>query len=278
MQWLVQPGETVAAGDVLLILEAMKMEHEVHAPQAGRLQFHFYAAGEAVAQGDLLSNLELLRHIPPAEKAQKAHDFPLQSGADVAPCAPAENADAPRADLNRVLQRHAHTLDASRPEAMAKRHAQGLRSARENVADLCDADSFVEYGALAVAAQSRRRSADDLVQNTPADGMVTGIGCVNGQRTVVMAYDATVLAGTQGLRNHQKTDRMLGSPCRTNCLWCCSPKAAAGALATWTCPSWPGCMWPPSPVLPASTARCPWWASWRGVVLLATPHSWAAAM
>lgn len=104
----------------------------------------------------------------------------------------------------------AFTHDAARPEAVAKRHALGLRTARENIADLCDPESFVEYGALAVAAQSRRRSADDLMRNTPADGMVTGIGCINGQRVVVMAYDFTVLAGTQGMRNHQKTDRMLG--------------------------------------------------------------------
>jgi acetyl-CoA carboxylase carboxyltransferase component len=109
-----------------------------------------------------------------------------------------------------VQARHAFTLDAKRPEAMAKRHALGLRSARENIADLVDAGSFSEYGALAVAAQSRRRSAEDLVRNTPADGMVCGTARVHGQPCVVMAYDATVLAGTQGMRNHQKTDRMLG--------------------------------------------------------------------
>ncbi|MGQ2980798.1 MAG: acyl-CoA carboxylase subunit beta, partial [Polaromonas sp.] len=113
--------------------------------------------------------------------------------------------------------RQARTTDASRPEAMAKRHALGLRSARENIADLCDEASFTEYGALAVAAQRSRRSEDDLIANTPADGMVTGIGRIKGalfgaeaSRAVVLAYDATVLAGTQGLRNHQKTDRMLG--------------------------------------------------------------------
>ena len=122
-----------------------------------------------------------------------------------------------RADLRHVQQRHALTLDASRPAAMDRRHALGLRSARENIADLCDADSFREYGALAVAAQATRRDADDLMRNTPADGMVTGIGQVNGKlfgaeraSAVVMAYDATVLAGTQGMRNHQKTDRLLG--------------------------------------------------------------------
>jgi acetyl-CoA carboxylase carboxyltransferase component len=121
-----------------------------------------------------------------------------------------------RADLQRVIDRHAPTLDAARPDAVARRRALGLRTARENVADLCDPGSFIEYGALAVAAQRSRRSAEDLVRNTPADGMVTGIGGVNGAlfgperaRTVVMAYDATVLAGTQGFRNHHKTDRML---------------------------------------------------------------------
>ena len=99
----------------------------------------------------------------------------------------------------------------------ARRHAQGSRSARENIADLCDEGSFIEYGALAIAAQTRRRSLDDLVANTPADGMVTGMGSINAaqfgeerSRAVVMSYDATVLAGTQGARNHAKTDRMLG--------------------------------------------------------------------
>jgi acetyl-CoA carboxylase carboxyltransferase component len=122
-----------------------------------------------------------------------------------------------RADLRRIIDRHAFVEDAARPDAVARRHALGLRTARENVADLCDAGSFTEYGALAVAAQRSRRSEDDLMRNTPADGMVTGIGSINGElfgpersRAVVMAYDATVLAGTQGMRNHQKTDRMLG--------------------------------------------------------------------
>ena len=107
--------------------------------------------------------------------------------------------------------------DASRPEAVAKRHALGQRTASENIADLCDSDSFIEYGALAVAAQRSRRSEKDLIRNTPADGMVTGIGSINQtlfglkhNRAVVMAYDASVLAGTQGMRNHQKTERMLG--------------------------------------------------------------------
>jgi acetyl-CoA carboxylase carboxyltransferase component len=198
VQWLVAAGDAVATGDVLVILEAMKMEHEIRAPHAGRLAELFFQAGETVGEGDVLGTWA-----PLSEAVASA--VPDQPQLDEPPVAPAE-----RADLQKLQDRLAFTLDAQRPEAVAKRHATGLRTARENIADLCDAGSFVEYGALAVAAQSRRRSADDLMRNTPADGMVTGIGCIHGQRVVVMAYDFTVLAGTQGMRNHQKTDRMLG--------------------------------------------------------------------
>ena len=83
------------------------------------------------------------------------------------------------------------------------------------MADLCDEGSFVEYGALALAAQRRRRSVDELIERTPGDGMVAGIGRVNGDRfdgpsgqCIVMSYDYTVLAGTQGLQNHRKKDRL----------------------------------------------------------------------
>jgi acetyl-CoA carboxylase carboxyltransferase component len=176
----------------------MKMEHEIRAPHAGRLAELYFQAGETVGEGDVLGTLA-----PLSEAVASA--VPDQPQLAEPPVAPAE-----RADLKKIQDRLAFTLDAQRPEAVAKRHATGLRTARENIADLCDAGSFVEYGALAVAAQSRRRSADDLMRNTPADGMVTGIGCIHGQRVVVMAYDFTVLAGTQGMRNHQKTDRMLG--------------------------------------------------------------------
>jgi acetyl-CoA carboxylase carboxyltransferase component len=202
VQWLVAPGASVRAGDVVLIVEAMKMEHELRSPADATVRELLFAAGETVDQGALLWRAQ-------ASTAPAAAQAPAAAPAD-------GGRDAVRPDLQRVLDRHAATLDAARPEAMDKRHALGLRSARENIAALCDAGSFIEYGALAVAAQRSRRSEDDLVRNTPADGMVTGIGTVNAHlfgdaaRAVVMAYDATVLAGTQGMRNHQKADRMLG--------------------------------------------------------------------
>ena len=201
VQWLIAPGATVRAGDVVVILEAMKMEHEVRATHDARVTELFYAAGEQVAEGDVLLNYEHAAQITRGLGA----DLALKPEPDAVSAA-----SGVRADLQKLLDRQALTLDASRPEAVAKRHAQGMRTARENLVDLCDAGSFVEYGALAVAAQRSRRSEEDLIQNTPADGMVTGTGSVNGQRIVAMAYDATVLAGTQGMRNHQKTDRMLG--------------------------------------------------------------------
>ncbi len=218
VQWLVAPGADVAAGDVLVILEAMKMEHEIRAPHAGRLTELYFQVGETVGEGDVLASWSRIDSVPVLSTTLAAAPATsaLPSAWPVAPQTQAQGTGRPdakalaRGDLQKLQDRLAFTQDAQRPEAVAKRHATGLRTARENIADLCDADSFVEYGALAVAAQSRRRSADDLMRNTPADGMVTGIGCVNGQRVVVMAYDFTVLAGTQGMRNHQKTDRMLG--------------------------------------------------------------------
>nr|WP_288255044.1 carboxyl transferase domain-containing protein [uncultured Hydrogenophaga sp.] len=202
VQWLAQPGDAVRQGQPLLVVEAMKMEHELPADRDGRLAECLVAAGDALNPGDPLWRIESLA-APASPRGTDATPFLTPT--------------AERDDLRRLRERLAFTEDAARPEAVTRRHALGLRTARENLADLCDADSFIEYGALAVAAQATRRSEAELIAQTPADGMVTGIGAVNGAlfgperaRTVVLAYDATVLAGTQGMRNHQKTDRLLG--------------------------------------------------------------------
>jgi acetyl-CoA carboxylase carboxyltransferase component len=201
---LVSEGQAVRAGQALLIVEAMKMEHEICAPADAQVLAVSARAGEMLGEGDLLIRLG-------AATAAGAFDASAAPGTAHAAIPPGL-----RADLQEVNARHAFTLDANRADAVAKRHALGMRTARENVAALCDDASFIEYGALAFAAQRTRRSLDDLIANTPADGMVTGIGSVNAaqfgpeaSRCVVMAYDATVLAGTQGMRNHAKTDRML---------------------------------------------------------------------
>lgn len=199
VQFHVAVGDVLPAGAPLAVLEAMKMEHVLQAPQAGRVLALAAVPGDYLGAGQAVLVLEPIEGELPSQAVQQALD-----------------PEHIRPDLQRVMDRHAFTLDQHRPAAVAKRHAQGGRTARENIADLCDADSFIEYGALAIAAQTRRRSLEDLVANTPADGMVTGIGSVNAaqfgperSRAVVMAYDYTVLAGTQGMRNHHKTDRML---------------------------------------------------------------------
>ena len=120
-----------------------------------------------------------------------------------------------RADLADVVERHRVGLDEARPDAVAKRRARQRRTARENVEDLVDDGSFVEYGPLVIAGQRRRRELDDLIANTPADGLVGGIGTVNAElfgpersRAIAVSYDYTVLAGTQGMQNHRKKDRL----------------------------------------------------------------------
>jgi acetyl-CoA carboxylase carboxyltransferase component len=120
----------------------------------------------------------------------------------------AETDGGERADLRTVRERHEVGLDAARADAVAKRHERGRRTARENLADLVDEGTFVEYGPLIFAAQERRRSREELIARTPADGLVGGIGEVEGNSCVALSYDYTVLAGTQGMRNHAKKDRL----------------------------------------------------------------------
>ena len=191
-------GQRVAAGQTLVILEAMKMEHIVSAGQSGVVRKVLVEADAMVAAGDTLMLLERADHVGAAEDVQEQASL-----------------DAIRPDLAEVNERHAFGLDENRPEAVAKRRKTGQRTARENIADLVDDGTLVEYGALVIAAQRRRRPIDDLIKRTPADGMVAGIGQVNGAafdetraQCVVMSYDYTVLAGTQGTMNHLKKDRM----------------------------------------------------------------------
>jgi acetyl-CoA carboxylase carboxyltransferase component len=121
-----------------------------------------------------------------------------------------------RPELVELQQRLRATLDEGRSEAVARRHRAGGRTARENIAALVDPGSFLEYGALALAAQRQRYSVEELVKLSPADGIVCGLGTINGEafgperaRAMVLAYDYTVFAGTQGLMGHKKLDRML---------------------------------------------------------------------
>jgi acetyl-CoA carboxylase carboxyltransferase component len=187
----VRPGETVRAGQQVVVLESMKMEHVVRAPAAGVVAAVSVSAGDSVRRDQPLLAFEPSEDTAPAEP-------------DAAPADP----DAIRPDLAEVVRRHEVGLDEHRRDAVRRRRDRGQRTARENLADLCDPGTFVEYGPLVVAAQRQRRGLDELIARTPADGLVAGIAQVNGTRCAVLAYDATVLAGTQGAYNHAKKDRL----------------------------------------------------------------------
>jgi acetyl-CoA carboxylase carboxyltransferase component len=184
--------EQVGADAPLFVLEAMKMEHEVLAETAGIVRSVEVAIGDAVEEGQVLLRMS-------AGEGAAATTTTPSAG---------EPSSGFRADLEAVRERHAVGLDAARPEAVAKRRKRGRRTARENLADLVDEGSYVEYGPLLFAAQEQRRSREELIERTPADGLVGGVAEIDGRACVAMSYDYTVLAGTQGMRNHAKKDRL----------------------------------------------------------------------
>ncbi|MDP0397652.1 acetyl-CoA carboxylase family protein [Tsukamurella strandjordii] len=187
-----EPGRTAEPGTPLVVLEAMKMEHEQALDGPVVVDEVLVRPGQTVAAGTPLLTYT-------------AAGVDTGGGSGSA----AEDLDRPRADLDEVAERHTVTRDAGRPGAVAKRHRIGRRTARENIADLVDEGSFTEYGALVLPAQRARRSEEDLIATGPADGLVGGLATVGGRETMVISYDYTVMAGTQGWRNHAKTDRLL---------------------------------------------------------------------
>ncbi|PZA13564.1 carbamoyl-phosphate synthase large subunit [Rhodopseudomonas palustris] len=195
----VAEGDVVRPGQQLAVIESMKMEHLVAAEQGGRIRRIVAPDGVTLMQGEPILYVE----------PQEVEGDHVVAEEDV-------DLDAIRPDLAEMLARQANTLDENRPDSVGRRRKTNQRTARENIAQLVDEGSFMEYGSLAIAGQRRRRSLDDLIKNTPADGLVTGVATVNAAkfgehvaRCMVIAYDYTVLAGTQGHMNHKKIDRML---------------------------------------------------------------------
>ena len=194
----VRVGDSIQRGQQVAVMEAMKMEHVVASRVTGVVREIRVAQNQTLLEGTVLLTVDV-----------------GEDSSDTTESAQAIDLDSVRSDLAELQQRRALTLDAARPDAIDKRHKLGLRTARENIDELCDPGSFHEYGAFTVAAQRSRRTMEDLIARTPADGLVMGVGRVNGTlfpdvdaRCVAMSYDYTVLAGTQGAKNHEKKDRM----------------------------------------------------------------------
>ncbi len=200
---LVDVGAPVRSGTVLALVESMKMHHEIVSPSDGTVASIEVTEGATVMTGDPVVSVSAGTVETASPESVEASGSEAPTGLD-------------RPDLQEVIERHRVGLDEARPGAVAKRRARGRRTARENVADLVDEGTLVEYGPTVIAAQRRRRDLDDLIHNTPGDGIVGGLADVNGalfddpveRKCVVVSYDYTVLAGTQGLQNHRKKDRL----------------------------------------------------------------------
>jgi len=199
LEWMIAPGDTVTAGAPLCVLESMKMEHVVQAAEGGTLAARFAEVGDVVPEAGLLGAIAPSDDVGVAAETRAAVDL-----------------DSIRPDLAAVQARNALLEDAARPGAVARRRDRGQRTARENLADVCDEGTFTEYGALAIAAMKKIRAVEDLQAKTPADAIITGTGRVNGDlfeteaaRCAFLVVDATVLAGTQGFFHHKKIDRIL---------------------------------------------------------------------
>ena len=194
----VTPGDDVFIGKLVLVMEAMKMEHEVRAEVSGVVERLGIEPGDTIFEGHPLIFLQAGEVAVSDEGETEELDL-----------------DYIRPDLQEVIDRKSAGFDENRPEAVAKRYKTGRRTARENIAHLCDEGTFIEYGSVVIAGQRRRRSIEDLIKNTTGDGMVAGLGQINGDlfpedrsRAMVMSYDYMVLAGTQGMKNHDKKDRL----------------------------------------------------------------------
>ena len=194
----VEVGDKISEGQRVALLESMKMEHEVLATSGGVITKVCIEIGQMVAESEKLFSFDIREAPSSTEVTSDPVDLTYI-----------------RPDLAETIERHEIGRDHRRKSAVEKRHLKGQRTARENIADLTDWGELIEYGPLTIAPQRKRRSVDDLILNTPADGMVGGLAEVNSDlfdesktQCVVISYDYTVLAGTQGGQNHRKKDRL----------------------------------------------------------------------
>jgi acetyl-CoA carboxylase carboxyltransferase component len=194
----VKRGDPVVKGQPLVNLESMKMQTLVTAPEDAVVTAVLVANGDAIQAGELLFEVEA---------TSVASEFAGQAAAEQ---------PTSGSLLEELLTQLAYSSDALRSDAVQRRHKKGYRSARENLADLCDKDSFVEYGQLAVAAQRDRKDAESLKVETPGDAVITGLATINStefgtqaSQVAVIVNDYSVLAGTQGYFHHKKIDRIL---------------------------------------------------------------------
>ncbi|WP_055476718.1 acyl-CoA carboxylase subunit beta [Gordonia sp. HS-NH1] len=102
--------------------------------------------------------------------------------------------------FERVRAARDSVLDAARPDEVARQHDRGRSTARERVEILTAGGCFTEFGALAIPDTSEGSRA-------PADGVVTGVGEIDGRPSAIAAFDFTVLGGSNGTVGMMKIER-----------------------------------------------------------------------
>jgi acetyl-CoA carboxylase carboxyltransferase component len=105
------------------------------------------------------------------------------------------------AKVSELKARRQKNLAMGGKEKIAKQHERGKLTVRERLDLLFDKNTFVEFGLL--AQQQAVRGGDVAADGTPADGVVTGHGEVEGREVWVIAYDFTVMAGSMGAVGEQ---------------------------------------------------------------------------
>lgn len=109
-------------------------------------------------------------------------------------------------DLEELKRRRHQALQMGGPEKVKRQREQGKLTARERIELLMDPGTFQEYGLLATHQSHRPEMADRI---TPADGVITGFGRIDGRRAGVIAEDFTVLGGSEGITHAMKKIRMV---------------------------------------------------------------------
>ena len=115
-----------------------------------------------------------------------------------------------------LARRRAHAARMGGDEAVARQHAAGKLTVRERIDRLFDKDTFTEIGIHATHAGI----APDLAgRETPADGVVTGFGKIDGRLASLIAYDFTVMAGSMGRNAETSAPREIAYTKRIPMIW-----------------------------------------------------------
>lgn len=194
----VAEGDLVHVRTPVAVIEAMKMQNAIEADVSGVVRRLVRKPGDVVSEGEAILFLEPVR----GEVSEEAAE--IETAIDHIP-----------ESLSQVNQARSGTLDVARPAAVGKVHSRGRRTARTNLAELCDEGSFLEIGSLAVS----KLGLHDIEGSraiSAADGLICGYATINADlygkdnaRCIVLSFDPSVYAATMGTIGKRKIERVV---------------------------------------------------------------------